>query len=142
MQLTTTKFLCVLLLACTLAGCDDEPDLPTNPTLPDPVTDTFSGTITQNGAATHNFAAAAGGAVTATLKAIGTDNTLVVGLSLGNWNSTSSTCTIVKANDAATGGTVMNATMTAAGSLCVRIYDVGNVPAANAAAYSVEVVHP
>jgi hypothetical protein len=142
MQLTTTKFLCVLLLACTLAGCDDEPDLPTNPTLPDPVTDTFSGTITQNGAATHNFAAAAGGAVAATLKTIGTDNTLVVGLSLGNWNSTSSACTIVKANDAATGGSVITGTMTAAGSLCVRIYDVGNVTAASPAAYSVEVVHP
>ncbi|MGH9373005.1 MAG: hypothetical protein ACRD15_15900 [Vicinamibacterales bacterium] len=142
MRLLNTKCLCALLLACALAGCDDQPDTPTNPTPPSTVTDTFSGTVTQNGAGTHNFTVSTGGAVTATLKAIGTENTLVVGFSLGNWNSTASSCSIVLANDAATGGAVLTGTMTASGSLCVRIYDVGNITAGSPATYSVEVVHP
>ncbi|MGH8638567.1 MAG: hypothetical protein ACREUZ_15630 [Burkholderiales bacterium] len=142
MRLLNTKLLGALLLSCALAGCDDEPTTPTNPTPANPVTDTFSGTVTQNGAGTHNFAVSTGGAVTATLKTIGTDNTLVVGLSLGNWNSTASSCSIVLANDAATGGAVLTGTMTASGTLCVRIYDVGNITGGSPASYSVEVVHP
>jgi hypothetical protein len=132
-----------LLLACVCtfaAACDDEPTLPT-PTPPNPVTDTFAGQLTPNGAVTHSFNAASAGNVTATLKTIGADNTLVVGFSLGNWNSTSSTCSAVKANDTATGGSVLDGTMTNSGPLCVRIYDVGNLTAA-ATAYSIEVVHP
>jgi hypothetical protein len=131
----------ILLLACVVAGCDDEITTPNTPTT-EPKTETFTGTVASNAGSTHDFAVAAGGTVTATLKAIGSDNTLVVGFSLGNWNSTASTCLIVLANDAATGGAVLTGTMTNAGSLCVRVYDVGNVTAGTPAAYSVEVVHP
>ena len=46
----------------------------------DPKTDSFAGAVAQNGASTHTFEVAAGGPVKATLKQIGTDNTLVVGL--------------------------------------------------------------
>jgi hypothetical protein len=139
-RLLNRRFFGVLLLATALAGCDDEPG-PTTPTPSEPKTDTFSGTVTPNGAATHNFATAGSGAVTATLRAIGGDNSLVVGLSLGNWNTTTSVCTILLANDAATGGSVVSGTMTGIGSLCVRVYDVGNIPTGGAA-YTVEVVHP
>ena len=131
-----------LLLACVCtfaAGCDDEPAI-TTPTPSNPVTDTFGGQLTPNGAVTHSFTASRGGTVTATLKTIG-DNTPVVGFSIGNWNSTGSTCSIVKANDAATGGSVLEGTMTNAGPLCVRLYDVGNLTAATTV-YSIEVVHP
>lgn len=142
MGLLNRRLLGALLLVCAVAGCDDEPTIPTAPTPGPPVTDTFTGAVAQNGAGTHDFAVATGGAVTATLKTIGADNTLVVGFSLGNWNSTASSCSIVLANDAATGGSVLTGTMSASGSLCVRIYDVGNVPAGSPASYSVEVVHP
>jgi hypothetical protein len=142
MRSATTRLLGALLLACALAGCDDEPELPTNPTPPNPVTETFSGTVTRNGAEMHSFDVSAGGAIVATLNAIGTDNTLVVGFSLGNWNTVTSSCTIVLANDAATGGSVLTGTMTASGTLCLRVYDVGNIPATSPAAYSVAVVHP
>jgi hypothetical protein len=66
------------------------------------------------------------------------DNALVVGFSLGNWNGTA--CQIVLANDEATAGAILNGTVSAAGNLCLRVHDVGNIT--NRAAYTVEVVHP
>jgi hypothetical protein len=139
-RLLNKRALAVCLLAFALGACDDEAT-PTTPTPSNPVTETFSGTVAVNGAAVHNFSTASGGAVTATLRAIGADNTLVVGLLLGNWNSTAGTCSVVLANDQATGGSVLQGTMTSVGSLCVRVYDVGNVTGAPVA-YSIEVVHP
>jgi hypothetical protein len=131
--------LAILLLAVTAAACDDE--IPTAPTPPaTTVTETFSGTVTQSGSSTHQFAVATGGAVTATLKTIGSDNTLVVSFALGSWTGTA--CSVVLVNDAATGGAVLSGTMTAAGTLCARIGDVGNIAAGNTAAYTIEVVHP
>lgn len=133
------RVLPVLLLACLAAACDDEAT-PTTPTTPTAVTDTFSGVVAQNGAETHSFAVSAAGAVTATLKAIGDDNTLVVSFSLGNWSG--SACSVVLANDQATGGAVLSGTMTGAGNLCARVGDVGNIEAGKTAKYTIEVVHP
>jgi hypothetical protein len=135
------RFLGVLALACLVAACDDE-ITPTNPTPTDPTTETFTGAIAQNDASIHNFTVSAGGAVSATLKSIGADNTLVVGLDLGNWNTTTSTCSIVLAKADATANSVVQGTMTASGTLCVRIYDVGNIIGATPVPYTVEVVHP
>jgi hypothetical protein len=132
----------MLLLACAVAGCDDD-NTPTTPTPPAPtVTETFSGEVAQNGAATHTFSVAANGPVTATLKTIGADNTLVVSFSLGNWDTVNAACSVVLANDKATGGAVLSGTMSAAGTLCARVGDVGNIQAGSKAAYSIEVVHP
>lgn len=126
------------VLCAGAAGCDDE-----TPTAPNPnpvnVTETFTGTIGANGAQTHQFSTASSGTVTATLKALAPDNALVVGFSLGNW--TGSACQIVLANDAATGGSILTGTVSAAGTLCVRVHDVGNITS-TAATYTVEVVHP
>jgi hypothetical protein len=136
------KLILIALLACGVAACDDEVT-PTGPTTPQTVTETFSGTIAPNGAATHNFAVGGSGSVVATLKTIGADNTLVVGLSLGQWSTANSTCSLVLTNDTATGNGTVSGTMTGAGNLCVRIADVaGNIAAGTTAAYSIEVVHP
>ena len=62
----------------------------------------------------------------------------MVGLSLGTWNGTS--CQIVLANDKATQAAVVIGTASSAGSLCVRVYDVGNV--ADPITYEIQVVHP
>jgi hypothetical protein len=130
----------LLALALTAAACEDDSKPPTAPTPSPPVTETFTGSVTQNGASTQNFAVGGAGVVTATLKTIGADNTLVIGFSLGNWSGTA--CSIVLAKDDSTGGTVLTGTMTNSGSLCFRVYDVGNVAANAPAAYSVEITHP
>jgi hypothetical protein len=133
------RILAILLLAGVAAGCDDEePTTPTTPTVP--VTVTFTGQVVQSGSATHNFSTTTSGAVTAILKSIGTDNTLVVSFSLGTW--TGSACSVVLASDAATGGTELKGTMTGAGTLCARIGDVGNIAAGQTVAYTIEVTHP
>ena len=142
LRLIDRRMLAVLVLACAVAGCDDEAT-PTQPTQPPPtVTDTFTGAVTQNGATTHSFSTAAGGTVTATLKTVTPDDTIAIGFSLGNWNATTSSCNVVLANDGAKLGAILTGTMTASGSLCVRLYDVGNVSAGTPSSYSVEVVHP
>ena len=125
------------IICAGAAGCDDETPTSPNPP-PANVTETFTGTIAQNGAQTHQFSTVSSGTVTATLKTLAPDNALVVGFSLGNWNGTA--CQIVLANDAATAGAVLNGTVSAAGNLCLRVHDVGNLT--TPAAYTVEVVHP
>ena len=133
------RLLLTATVAAGAAACDDE--APAAPTTPAPtVTETFSGDVTQNGAQTHSFSTASSGTVTATLKEVAPDSALVVGFSLGNWTGTS--CLIVLANDAATGGATLTGTMSGIGNLCVRVYDVGNIAGPAPAKYVVEVVHP
>ena len=135
------RVLLVGVVALGAAACDDE--VPTSPNTPsDPVTETFSGSVNQNGAQTHVFATASSGEVRATLKELTPDAALVIGFSMGNWNPTTSVCQITLANDTATGGSVLSGAMSGGvGNVCVRVYDVGNI-AATPAAYTVEVVHP
>ena len=133
------RLIAIVLLAFVAAACDDEdPTTPISPTLPK--TESFSGVVTQSGATTHNFDVGAAGSVVATLKTIGADNTLVVSFSLGTWTGTA--CSIVLANDAATGGAILTGTMTGIGTLCARVGDIGNVPSGPGGAYTIEVVHP
>jgi len=125
----------------TLVACgDDDLQNPTSPTPAPTVTETFSGTVNQNGAATHNFSSQASGTVTATLTTLAPDSSLVVGLALGTWNG--SVCQQILPNDRATQGTVITGGVSSFGSLCVRIYDVGNIPAGQPASYEITVVHP
>jgi hypothetical protein len=140
MQLISRTLL--LLLLGTGAGfvsaCDDTTTTGT-PTSPTPTTtETFTGTVTVNGAVTHVFAVTQRGSVTATLTAVGSDNTATIGVSLGTWNGTS--CQIILANDQAAVGAGVLGTVSGVGNLCLRVYDVGKLTAATT--YSIDVVHP
>jgi hypothetical protein len=129
--------LLLLAAALTLWGCDDDnPVTPTQP--PVTVTDTFSGTLNQNGATTYTFSTQGIGQVTATVTRIEPDSTLVIGVSLGLLNGTN--CSLSVTNDAATQGSIVSGAVTAPATLCVRVYDVGNV--VTPITYSVEVSHP
>lgn len=113
--------------AATLSavGCgDDDPTTPTSPTTPVIVNETFAGTITRNGAATHSFSAQASGTVTATLTALAADEGTKVGLALGTFNG--SACQLVITKDDAVQSTTVTGAVSALGNLCVRIYDVGD----------------
>ena len=89
------------------------------------VTEAFSGTIAKNGAATFNFAATASGSVTAQVKSMSPDSSALIGLGLGTWNGVA--CQIVIANDAASVGLTISGAASAAGNLCVRVYDIGKL---------------
>jgi len=127
------------LFALASAACsDDITTIPIDPTPVTPTTDTFDGTINPNGGATHTFATARAGAVTVTLNSLSPDDTVTVGLSLGTWNGES--CQAVIARDSTVAGNSIVGSASAAGFLCVRVYDVGKLAAATS--YVVQAVHP
>jgi hypothetical protein len=126
-------------LLVTAAACDSgNPAAPQNP-LPLPtVTDTFTGTLSINGAMTYTFSSAGAGTLQATLKAVTPDATIPVGFSVGIWNGT--TCQITLANDNAFQGTVILGNINASGVLCTRVHDVGKL--VDAASFEISIVHP
>lgn len=128
----------VLPVAMFAVAC--EGDIASIPTTPDPVTvtETFTGTLNINGAATHSFNTLATGTVTATLTSLGENPPAAVGLSMGTMSG--STCSLVLTNDRAVVTSVVTGTVTTlVGSLCVRIYDVGSLT--QAVPYEVRVEH-
>lgn len=132
------RALVALAVAGTMAGCGDTETQPTPTPTPTNFTDTFSGTLTQNGAATYTFLALASGQVTASIAAL-TPDTAVIGFSLGTWSG--STCQTILANDRATLSSRLIGQINATGTFCVRVYDaLGSV--ADPATYEVQVVHP
>lgn len=129
----------LVLVACvslSSSGCDSPEELTFAPT--EPTTETFTGTLTPNGATTLLFTALGSGSISAVYTALGADNTPVVGLAMGTWNG--SACTLVMANDNAIVGIPISATLSAAASLCVRVYDSRGLT--ETVAYTVSVTHP
>jgi hypothetical protein len=123
-----------MAVAC---GSDDIPTTPDTPTIP-VTTDTFTGTLTPNGGRTHTFITSRSGSVTATLTSLGPDSGLTVGLLLGTWNGNA--CATQLAKDNAVQGSSILGAASAAGSICVRIYDVGNLT--GPVDYAIAVQHP
>ena len=112
-------------------------------TTSNPSTDTFTGTLSQNGAFTHIFTVTTLGSVTVTITSLAPNTTQVVGLSLGVWNGTScstSPATGGSATDVASTGSSITLNTTAAGNLCARLYDVGFVT--TPVLYTMQITHP
>ena len=133
-----SRFPLAAIVAAVLfnSACSNTPTTPTTPTATT-VTDTFSGTLSRNGASSYAFSVATAGFVYATLTSVA-DSTAIVGLSLGTWTGTS--CTVVLSNDQAVQGTTVTGSVTGLGTLCARVYDVGKV--ASPLDYQITVVHP
>jgi hypothetical protein len=117
--------LVLALLAAT--ACSSSPaTTTTTPTNTTPITETFpAASVSTNGAVTFTFAVSVAGPVSATLLTVSPDSTIVMGLALGTWNGTA--CTVAFHNDNAMQGTTIAGNISAAGNLCVRVYDVGFV---------------
>jgi ABC-type Fe3+-hydroxamate transport system substrate-binding protein len=112
-------------------------------TTTNPSTETFTGTLSQNGAFTHIFTTTTLGAVTVTIVSLSPNSSQIVGLSLGVWTGT--TCSTSpqtggSANDTATAGSSITLNATAAGNLCARLYDVGFVT--TPVLYTLTITHP
>jgi hypothetical protein len=76
--------------------------------------------------------------VTATLKSIAPGDHDPDWVALGTWNGVS--CTVVLANDRITAGLAVTGQSERGRSLCVRIYDVGQLT--ETSTFEVVVVHP
>ena len=131
--------LLLLPLVAAICGCDAAiNDIPTTPT-PVPVTESFTGTITINGAETQNVFTGATGSVTATLTSLGDNPPAKVGFSMGTLAG--ATCSVVLHNDSAVVTSVLQGTVTSlAGALCIRVYDVGALT--ESVPYTFTVTHP
>jgi hypothetical protein len=131
----------VVMMAALVSSACSGNNTPTAPTLPDvaTTTETFAGSININGAATHTFFTTGIGNVSATLTGLEPAEIGTIGLSMGTWNGVS--CAIVIASDKAVVTHVVTGVVsTAAGSLCIRVYDTGSVTGPTN--YEVQVVHP
>jgi len=131
----------VLLAALSLivGGCgnnsSDAVVAPPPPTL----TDTFSGTLTLNGAAAFPFTVTGSGTIQAQLTTLSPDSNKPVGLSLGTWNG--SICQIVLDNPNSVQGAVVPGNSSTTGSFCVRIYDAAGT-VVQPQTYVIDVSHP
>ena len=134
MRYFTTIFV-LAALASTGCGSDDPVDIPSQPT-PVTMTQTFDGTLTVNGAQTHNFAVERPGTVTAQVKTL-SDQAATLGVSLGTWNGAA--CQIIISNTAAVLNTTVAGTATTVGQFCVWLNDVGKLT--SGVDYSVDVTH-
>jgi hypothetical protein len=116
-------FVPVMVAALLTTGCDDP--APAAPSAPPPaeINETFTGTVTVNGAQTHPFPVTTAGAISARFASLSVSDA-VVGLSLGTWNG--QVCQIILANDNATASSVVPGTASV-GAFCVRVYDVGRL---------------
>jgi hypothetical protein len=132
-----------VLAAMAACGGNSSATTPTTPSvLPTVLTETFTGTLSHNSAYTHPFSVTDAGTVSVFLissaDTVNPDNNAIpLGVSLGTWNGAS--CAIVIANDNIAPGSSITGQATAAGNLCVRVYDVGFVP--GAAAYELLIDH-
>ncbi|HEY2434142.1 MAG TPA: hypothetical protein VGI12_15815 [Vicinamibacterales bacterium] len=126
-------------LAALITACGST----TTTVVPTPVivSETFIGTLIPASAGTFTFNTLTGGAVIASVTAIGPDNTKTVGFSLGSFNG--AVCTIILDNGAAAQGFAFNASTSSIGTYCVRIYDNGSTTADNVPyTFTITVSHP
>jgi hypothetical protein len=128
----------LLFVALTSWACDNGPSTAPTPTPGNPVTETFSGTLTLNGAVTYPFTVAGAGAVTATVTSVDPSGS-VIGMQMGTWDTV--TCTAVVSNSLASTASVLTANTSSSANLCLRVHDPNGVLTANPVNYTVTVVH-
>jgi hypothetical protein len=107
------------------------------------VTETFSGSIAQNGVAVHPFNVTTSGySLLAGYTSIAPASVAALGLGLGTWDATTSTCSlnVTQTDSGRSGSTAISGTANA-GAYCLRVYDGANIPAGVTASYDVRVQH-
>lgn len=134
----SVRFALALATLLGAAGCANSV-APTTQTSSVTITVGFDGSVGKNGASTHQFPVAGSGTVALTLNTLTPAETTHIGMSLGTWNA-AGVCQIILAKDAAAVGDTVTGTVTAAGTLCARMYDAGTV--SQDTAYTITVVHP
>lgn len=132
--------LAALMVAC--GGSSDSPTTPTTPSTAVSVTDTYTGDLLLGATKVHSFSVGAG-VVTATLTALSPLATASIGMAFGTWDGTNCNAIVptVVQNDNMKVGTTLTGTATTTVSMCLRVYDVGNIPDGATYSYTVTVTH-
>ena len=101
LRLLARPLLFLALAALTTSACSDNTLsqlAAASATTRNPSTDTFTGTLSQNGAFTHIFTIQTLGAVTVTIINLSPNTSQVVGLSLGVWTGAACSTSESRAN--------------------------------------------
>ena len=130
----------LILSLLWLPACGSNSDSTTSPTtVATLMTETFNGSIAQNGTSLHFTV---GYTLLAGYMSISPSTVPALGLGIGSWDSSTSSCSLnVSQNDTARSGSTGLSGTSNSGSYCVRVYDGGNIPAGVTASYSLQVQH-
>jgi hypothetical protein len=128
----------IVAASLIMIGCGNSEDDSTVAPPPPTITETFTGTLTLNGAASYPFTVTGSGGIEAQLTTLTPDSTKPVGLSLGTWNG--SICQSTLFHDNAVQGSVVDGSTTTTGSFCVRIYDAAGT-VVDPQTYTISVFH-
>lgn len=126
----------------SVAGCGNDDPPATTPTPVSPVTEAVSGTLTPFSARIHGIQVQNAGTISATLTSLTQlqpDVNTVVGLDIGTLIG--STCQVVVSRTDVTVNVSVTGTATAAGSICIRVYDITQTGLTAPVDYAVTVVH-
>jgi hypothetical protein len=115
----------LFIAACDQAGTMTE--LPRPTTAPAKVV-SFTGTLQPQGRDSYTFTVAQDGYVQATLVGLGAQTGTTVGLGIGTASATA-TCSVIQSVTTAAGPAAQLIGTGLAGTLCVTIFDVGNLTA-------------
>ena len=114
----------------------------TGPT-PTVVTETFTGSIGQNGSAVYNIRVASPGhALLAGFTRLNPVGVTALGLGIGTWDPATSTCGLNESqNDTSRSGSTALSGTAGAGAYCLRVYDAGNIGVGATATFTLQVQH-
>ena len=130
--------------ACSGSSTATSPTITTTTTPTATVsTETFTGSIGQNGTAVYPFTVVASGyPLLVGFTSLDPSSVTALGVGLGVWDASTSTCGLnLTQNDAARSGSTAFSGTAAAGAFCLRVYDGANIGANVTATYSVQVQH-
>ena len=136
----TVGLVAALLVATGCAVADESTSTSPSATL---ATNTFSGSISQNGTAVHTFSVSSSGyTLLAGYTSISPPSITSLGLGIASWDSSTSTCglNLTQIDAAKSGATALSGTADS-GSYCVRVYDGGNITSGTTVTYTVQVQH-
>jgi hypothetical protein len=105
------------------------------------ITETFTGSVGQNGTAIHPFSVKTGGyTLLAGYTALTPSSQTSLGLGIGSWDGTTCSLNLAQNDAAKSGSTALTATASAA-NYCMRVYDGGNIAAGVTVGYTLQVQH-
>ncbi len=140
-----------LTLAVAATACEDIDNTTTNPTgdnraidlYPVPLSDGTLPQLTRGGGITSQFTTSASGQIDAQITSVAPDAAVVLGIALGVYDPTTQACQLILTNDSSgLTGVALSGIASSAGTFCVRVYDVGYIPADQPVTYVVRVIHP
>jgi hypothetical protein len=135
----------LVALALGVSGCNNSNNSNSTGPTPTLVTETYSGSLVQGGTFTHQpfTVTSSGNQLLAGFTAIGPATVTALGIGIGAWDPTASTCGLNQTQVVAApvGSTAISATGVPAGAYCVRVFDGGNVGTGTTATYTVQVQH-